>query len=45
LKKSILEFCGVKPVKVTAIGIIKTADVKKREQWLNKVAELGRKHL
>lgn len=45
LKKSTLEFCGIKPVKVTTIGIIKTADTEKREQWLNKMADLGRKHL
>nr|WP_199078217.1 NAD(P)H-dependent oxidoreductase [Pedobacter sp. ASV19] len=45
LKKSTLEFCGIKPVKVTPIGIIKTADNEKRKQWLNKVAKLGSKHL
>ncbi|SMC98299.1 NAD(P)H-dependent oxidoreductase [Pedobacter nyackensis] len=44
LKKSTLEFCGIKPVKVTAIGIIKTADPAKRASWLNKVSLLGSKH-
>ena len=44
LKKSTLEFCGIKPVKVTAIGIIKTADPVKRASWLNKVSLLGSKH-
>ena len=43
LKKSTLEFCGVKPVKVTYIGIIKTATNNIRKKWLAKVEELGRK--
>ncbi|KIO52043.1 NAD(P)H-dependent oxidoreductase [Flavobacterium hibernum] len=41
LKKTTLEFCGVKPVKVTYVGIIKTADSSKREKWLQKVYNLG----
>jgi len=45
LKKSILEFCGIKPVKVTAIGVIKTADLVKRTSWLNKVSQLGYKQI
>lgn len=42
LKKSTLEFCGVKPVKVTTIGIIKTADEQQRKKWLSKVYKLGK---
>lgn len=41
LKKATLEFCGVKPVKVTYIGIVKTATAATREKWLKKVAALG----
>ncbi len=41
LKKSTLEFCGVKPVKVTYIGIIKTSEPKQREKWLEKIQKLG----
>jgi len=41
LKKSVLEFCGVKPVKVTIIGIVKTATAEQREKWLAKVYRLG----
>ncbi|WP_316748404.1 NAD(P)H-dependent oxidoreductase [Pedobacter gandavensis] len=41
LKKSTLEFCGVKPVKLSTIGIVKTASLKQRQQWLNKVHLLG----
>lgn len=41
LKKSTLEFCGVKPVKVSYIGIIKTSDEAQRKKWLEKVYNLG----
>lgn len=43
LKKSTLEFCGVKPVKVSYFGIIKTADAATRQQWLNKARQLGQR--
>jgi NAD(P)H dehydrogenase (quinone) len=42
LKKATLEFCGVKPVKVTYVGIIKTSDEKLREKWLQKIFRLGK---
>ncbi|WP_202702713.1 NAD(P)H-dependent oxidoreductase [Flavobacterium sp. UGB4466] len=41
LKKAILEFCGIKPVKVSYIGIIKTADETQRKKWLQKVYDWG----
>jgi len=44
LKKSTLEFCGVKPVKVSYIGIIKTADENQRKKWLDKVYNFGLKN-
>lgn len=43
LKKSTLEFCGITPVAVTYIGILKTSDAAKRTIWLNKVNRLGKK--
>ncbi|WP_126651723.1 NAD(P)H-dependent oxidoreductase [Chryseobacterium aureum] len=43
LRKSILEYCGVKPVKVTYIGIIRNSKDEQRHQWLNKAKELGKK--
>lgn len=43
LKKSILEFCGVKPVKITYIGVIRNSKDEQRAQWLKKVKELGKK--
>ena len=41
LKKSTLEFCGVKPVKVTYIGPIKNTELSVREKWLEKIEKLG----
>ncbi|WP_316821826.1 NAD(P)H-dependent oxidoreductase [Pedobacter gandavensis] len=44
LKKSTLEFCGVSPVKVSTIGIVKTSTAAQREKWLNKIYILGQQH-
>ncbi len=41
LKKSTLEFCGVKPVKVSYIGIIKGSEESQRKKWLEKVYNFG----
>ncbi len=45
MKNTILEFCGVKPVKITSFGIIKSSDLKQRQKWLQQVALLGKKQL
>lgn len=42
LKKSTLEFCGVKPVKVTYIGPLRKSTVEYRNQCLSKIEKLGR---
>lgn len=44
LKKSTLEFCGIKPVKVSYVGVVKTSDEKQRENWLQKAFQLGLKN-
>lgn len=41
LKKSVLNFCGITPVKVTYIGIVKTANDTKRKKWLDSIYKLG----
>lgn len=41
LKKSTLEFCGVSPVRISTIGIIKTSTAKQRHKWLDKIHLLG----
>jgi putative NADPH-quinone reductase len=34
MKRTILEFCGIKPVAVSSFGPIKSANRQKREKWL-----------
>lgn len=41
LKKSTLEFCGIKPVKVTYVGIIKTSTPEQRQKWISQIYNLG----
>lgn len=43
LKKSTLEFCGIKPIKVTYIGIIKNSKDEQRKKWIEKIYSLGKK--
>ncbi|TDX12701.1 NAD(P)H-dependent oxidoreductase [Flavobacterium sp. S87F.05.LMB.W.Kidney.N] len=45
LKNSTLEFCGVKPVKVSYIGVIKGSKEKQRKKWLDKVYNFGIRNL
>ncbi|MBL0738380.1 NAD(P)H-dependent oxidoreductase [Flavobacterium sp. GN10] len=44
LKKCTLEFCGVKPVRVSYIGIIKGSKEEQRKKWLEKVYNFGLKN-
>jgi len=41
MKIGVLEFCGVKPVKMTVFSGIKSSDQTKRKKWLDEVEELG----
>lgn len=41
MKKSILNYCGIKPVKTTILGPVKNAENQKRTNWLKKVYKLG----
>lgn len=41
LRKSVLQFCGIRPVRVSYIGIIKTATELRREKWLQEVHKMG----
>jgi len=43
LKKATLQFCGIKPVKVTYIGPVKKSEPSVRQKWLNQVEKLGQK--
>ena len=42
LKKSTLEFCGVKPVKVFYFGPVKNSTETTRQNWLTKAEQLGK---
>lgn len=42
MKRGILEFCGIRPVRITTIGSLKISSDKKRMSWLSKVEKLGR---
>ncbi|WP_138753109.1 NAD(P)H-dependent oxidoreductase [Paenibacillus sinopodophylli] len=44
MKKNILQFCGISPVRVTEIGPVKPATAEMRTKWLRKVEHLGSKH-
>lgn len=41
MKKMVLEFCGIKPVKITSFGSVKLSNDKQRARWLDKVRHLG----
>lgn len=41
LKRNILHFVGIRPVRTTVIGLVE-ADDKRRGEWLERIAEAGR---
>lgn len=41
VKKLTLEFCGIKPVKITSIGPIRLSKESFRKNWLKKIEALG----
>ncbi|MGF9906180.1 NAD(P)H-dependent oxidoreductase [Brevibacillus porteri] len=41
IKRNILKFCGIKPVKVTEISGVNASAEEKRKKWLEKVKQLG----
>jgi len=41
MKKTILEFCGIKPVKVTTIGSVRFLKPEQITNWLERVEKLG----
>jgi len=43
MKKMILEFCGIKPVRITSFGSVKRSSENQRIRWLEKVKRLGSK--
>lgn len=45
LKKGTLEFCGVQPVRITYIAVMRDSRSSFREKWLTNMEALGRKML
>jgi putative NADPH-quinone reductase len=45
MKNTILEFCGVKPVRISSIGNVRSSDLRQRQKWLERVEMLGQKHI
>lgn len=43
MKVGVLEFCGIKPVKITVFSPVKSSDEAKRKMWLEEVRQLGEK--
>lgn len=41
MKRSILEFCGIAPVRITDVGPMKNASAPQREKWIRDVRSLG----
>ena len=44
MKKTILEFCGIKPVRITEVGPMRNSTDAKRKQWMAQVRALGVDH-
>ncbi len=42
MKQGILQFCGVKPVRITEFGSVKASSEQTRNKWLAKANQLGR---
>ena len=41
MKKGVLEFCGIKPVKTTYLAPIKDSSPEQHKKWLYKISQLG----
>uniref|UniRef100_UPI004047BBB3 NAD(P)H-dependent oxidoreductase n=1 Tax=Flavobacterium sp. TaxID=239 RepID=UPI004047BBB3 len=41
-KKGTLEFCGINPVKVTYLSVVKNTTISQRKKWLEEITILGK---
>jgi len=41
--QSVLKFCGVKPVRTTAIGSVKQSTPEQKKHWLEQMKQFGSK--
>jgi len=42
IRRTILEFCGIRPVKISGFGPVRSASAAQREAWLQQAGQLGR---
>lgn len=45
MKRTVLMFCGINPVRITSLGPVNISSKKQREKWLVKVEKMGRLNL
>ncbi|MCR2806402.1 NAD(P)H-dependent oxidoreductase [Paenibacillus soyae] len=43
MKRNILKFCGIKPIRLTEIGPVKPSTQEQRAKWLDRIHRLGSK--
>ena len=43
MKKAILEFCGIRPVRVHSFGPVRTASAERLALWVEKARQLGQR--
>jgi len=43
MRQSLLHFCGIKPVRITTLSLLRKADTKQREKWIKQMEKLGKK--
>lgn len=43
MRRTVLEFCGVRPVRTATFGPVKESDAARREAWIAKVTQIGRR--
>ena len=43
LERSVLRFAGMKPVRETLLGMVQTADQAKRQRWLDRMSDYGKR--
>jgi putative NADPH-quinone reductase len=42
LKRNILGFCGIRPIRATLLGMVEGEDDSRRRRWLARLEALGR---
>jgi NAD(P)H dehydrogenase (quinone) len=43
MKKGVLQFCGINPVRITTVGPVKVSTDKRRAKWIGQITRLGEK--